>query len=156
MLGRFNDRVTWLTELGLWAGFLAMIVTVALQVTARNVLGLPFIWTLDLAQLLFSWLVFIGAAVAFRRGAHYSVDIWPEGSLRLDLVLRVIGYVAAAIVIYVMVRYGWNLTAIRWSGSVQSLGISRGWMFLPIPLSGVLMLLFLIEAIWDGVKPEKA
>lgn len=156
MLGRFNDRVTWLTEFGLWAGFLAMIVTVALQVTARNVLGLPFIWTLDLAQLLFSWLVFIGAAVAFRRGAHYSVDIWPEGSLRLDLVLRVIGYVAAAIVIYVMVRYGWNLTAIRWSGSVQSLGISRGWMFLPIPLSGVLMLLFLIEAIWDGVKPEKA
>lgn len=154
MLGRFNDRVTWITELGLWAGFLAMIATVALQVTARNLLGLPFIWTLDLAQLLFSWLVFIGAAVAFRRGAHYTVDIWPEDRPRLDLVLRVIGYAAAAIVVFVMLRYGWNLTRIRWSGSVQSLGISRGWMFLPIPLSGALMLLFLIEAIGDGVRPK--
>lgn len=156
MLRRFNDRVIWITEFGLWAGFLAMIVTVTLQVTARNVLGLPFIWTLDLAQLLFSWLVFIGAAVAFRRGAHYTVDIWPEDRPRLDAALRIIGYLGAALVIFVLVRYGLNLTRIRWNGSVQSLGISSGWMFVPIPLGGALMGLFLAEAIWDGVKPKTA
>ncbi|MEO3387951.1 TRAP transporter small permease [Mesorhizobium sp. CAU 1741] len=156
MLKRFNDVVMGATEAGLWIGFGALIITVGLQVTARNVLGLPFIWTLDLAQLLFSWIVFIGAAVAYRRGAHYTVDIWPENSPRLDFALRIVGLVAAAIVIYVLVLHGWTLTRIRWTGTVESLGISRGWMFIPIPLGGALMLLFLIEALWDTARPQKA
>lgn len=156
MLKRFNDVVTAAIETALGVGFLALICTVALQVVARNLLGLPFIWTLDLAQLLFSWLVFVGAAVAFRRGAHYTVDLWPENSPRIDRVLQAISLLGAAIVVFVLQRYGWNLTRIRWSGSVQSLGISRGWMFVPIPLSGALMLLFLIEFFSGALRRKEA
>lgn len=156
MLKRFNDVVTAAIETALGVGFLALICTVALQVVARNLLGLPFIWTLDLAQLLFSWLVFVGAAVAFRRGAHYTVDLWPENSPRIDRVLQAISLLGAAIVVFVLLRYGWNLTRIRWSGSVQSLGISRGWMFVPIPLSGALMLLFLIEFFSGALRRKEA
>jgi TRAP-type transport system small permease protein len=156
MLKRFNDVVTVAIETALGVGFLALICTVALQVVARNLLGLPFIWTLDLAQLLFSWLVFVGAAVAFRRGAHYTVDLWPENSPRIDRVLQAISLLGAVVVVLVLLRYGWNLTRIRWSGSVQSLGISRGWMFVPIPLSGALMLLFLIEFFSGALRRKEA
>ncbi|RST83887.1 TRAP transporter small permease [Aquibium carbonis] len=156
MLKRFNDLVTLAVETALGVGFLALIGTVALQVVARNLLGLPFIWTLDLAQLLFSWLVFVGAAVAFRRGAHYTVDLWPENSPRIDRVLQAISLLGAVVVVFVLLRYGWNLTRIRWSGSVQSLGISRGWMFVPIPLSGALMLLFLIEFLSGVLRRREA
>ncbi|WP_366653638.1 TRAP transporter small permease [Fodinicurvata sp. EGI_FJ10296] len=140
-----NATVRWI-ELVLGMGFLALIMTVGLQVAARNVFRIPLIWTLDLAQLLFSWLIFIGAAMAFRRGVHYTVDIVPEGWATLSAVLRVIGILASAVVIYVLIRYGFVLVGIRQTGLIQSLGISRAWMFLPLPICGLLMLVFLIES----------
>ncbi|MFN4273042.1 MAG: TRAP transporter small permease [Aliihoeflea sp.] len=156
MLGRFNDLIMRAAEAFLSVSFLALIVTVGLQVAGRNLLGLPLIWTLDLAQLLFSWLVFIGAAVAFRKGAHYTVNVWPDNTPRLDLALSLLGLLVGAVVVYVLMRHGWTLMQIRWSGKVESLAISRGWMFMPIPLGGSLMLLFLIEAAWKIVRPQKA
>jgi TRAP-type C4-dicarboxylate transport system permease small subunit len=153
MLRRVNDILARITEFALWTGFLALMVTVGLQVVARNVFAIPLIWTLDLAQLLFSWLVFIGAALALRRGAHYMVDLWPENLWPpFDMALRVIGILAGAIVIYVLVRYGSLLVGIRQTSTVQSLGISRAWMFMPMPVGGILMLLFLIELAWDSLR----
>ncbi|WP_048646693.1 TRAP transporter small permease [Nitratireductor soli] len=147
MLTRISNAIVKVTEFGLWLGFLAMVVTVGLQVGARNVLKLPLIWTLDLAQLLFSWLIFIGAAVAFRRGAHYVVDLWPENWRRFRFVLEIVGVLAAAIVIYVLVVHGWTLVEIRSTSNVSTLGIAHSWMFLPMPIGGGLMLIFLIEAV---------
>lgn len=156
MLERINREITRVAEFALWVGFLALMITVGLQVVARNLLGLPLIWTLDVAQLLFSWLVFVGAAIAFRRGAHYVVDIWPEDSVRLDLALRIVGAVAASVVVYVLVRYGWAMVAIRHSSEIQSLGISRAWMFLPIPLGGAVMALFLLETMVASVRTPRS
>lgn len=145
MFTRLCDAVARTTEAALAAGFGALVLTVGLQVFARNILKIPLIWTSDLAQMLFSWLIFVGAACAFRRGAHYSVDILPDrwdGARRwLDLA----GYLLAGVVIYVLLVHGWTLAQIRASGTVQSLGISRFWMFVPIPLAGALMVLFLVE-----------
>ncbi|WP_163272166.1 TRAP transporter small permease [Chelativorans alearense] len=147
MLTRISNAIIKVTEFGLWIGFLVLVVTVGLQVGVRNIFKLPLIWTLDLAQLLFSWLIFIGAAVAFRRGAHYMVDIWPEDWARFRAVLDIIAIAAAAVVIYVLIVHGWTLVDIRRTSTVASLGISHSWMFLPMPLSGGLMLIFLAEAV---------
>lgn len=149
MLTRIANAIVKVTEFGLWIGFLALVVTVGLQVGARNIFRMPLIWTLDLAQLLFSWLIFIGAAVAFRRGAHYMVDIWPETWGGFRFLLDIVGVLSAALVVYVLVVHGWTLTEIRRTSTVASLGISHSWMFLPMPLSGGLMALFLLEAIRD-------
>lgn len=145
MLSRLCSVVARVTEAGLAAAFAAMIVTVGLQVLARNVLRVPLIWTGDVAQLLFGWIIFVGAACAYRRGVHYTVDLLPEGWARGRRALDLVGYLLALMVIYVLVVHGWTLAGIRSTGTVQSLGISRFWMFLPIPVGGALMLLFWLE-----------
>ena len=117
-----------------------------MQVLARNLLGLPLIWTLDVAQLLFTWLIFVGAAVAFRKGAHYYVDLVPDRWAKTRIVLDVVGLVAAAIVAWVLILNGADLVQIRSTGTIESLNISGLWVFLPIPIGGLLILLFLIEA----------
>lgn len=152
MLNRIANAIVKAAEFGLWAGFLALVVTVGLQVGARNVFKLPLVWTLDLAQLLFSWLIFVGAAVAFRRGAHYLVDIWPDNWAGFRLGLDVIGVLAAGLVIYVLVVHGWTLVEIRSTSTVATLGISRSWMFLPMPVCGAMMLVFLLETIQNMVR----
>ncbi|MGV8937396.1 MAG: TRAP transporter small permease [Allorhizobium sp.] len=156
MLRRFNTHVAAVVEFGLWLGFLAMILTVGLQVLARTILKLPLIWTPDLAQLLFSWLIFVGAALALRRNAHYTVDMLPPSWRGLNVPLAFFGMIVTAFVVYLLVVNGYALVALRKSGTLQSLGISRMWLFLPIPVSGVLMALFAFEMLLDMLTGKAA
>ncbi|MEM8663293.1 MAG: TRAP transporter small permease [Pseudomonadota bacterium] len=129
------------------AGFAALVVTVGLQVLARNVIKIPLIWTLDVAQLLFAWLIFVGAALAYRRGAHYRIDIVPEGRTGISRVLNLLSDVAALAVVFVLVRYGFTITQMRSRGEVPSLGISEAWFYASIPVGGILIGIFLAEKV---------
>lgn len=156
MIERICDAATRVAEALSGAMFLCLIVAVALQVLARNVLQAPMLWTSDVAQLLFSWLIFVGAAIGFRKGAHYAIDLLPRSNPLLQTFLDWLGVLAALAVIYILVFKGWNLTMIRSSGEIQSLGVSRLWLYLPIPVSGALMALYLVEhvrALLRGAQP---
>lgn len=145
MLHRLCDWVAAVLRVFAWTAFAALIITVALQVLARNVVHAPMIWTGDVAQLLFSWLIFLGAAAGLRLGAHYTVDLLPMDRRFVKLATDWIALVTGTLIALLLLRYGWELAMIRSTAVVQSLGISRFWMFVPIPLSGALMLLFLVE-----------
>ena len=146
MLTRFCDRVARIAEVATGALFFGLIVTVAAQVLTRNVLRLPMLWTGDVAQLLFAWLVFVGAALGLRRGAHYAIDLLPRQGAGLRAAVDWLGIGAGGVVVYILVRHGWTLAALRAPGEIQSLGISRLWLYAPIPLCGAMMALFLLEA----------
>ena len=146
MLERLCDGVVRVTEVLTGAGFLALIVTVALQVLTRNVLHVPMLWTGDVARLLFPWLVFVGAAIGLRRGAHYAIDLLPKDSPAVRATVEWTSIAAGAAVAGILIVNGWALASLRASGVVQTLGISRFWLYLPIPLAGGLMALFLVEA----------
>ncbi|MEM1289497.1 MAG: TRAP transporter small permease [Pseudomonadota bacterium] len=147
-LNNLVERVAlWLLAL-LFAG---LILVVGVQVLARNVFQVPMIWTLDMAQLLFSWCIFIGAAVAFRQKRHYEVNIWPEAG-PITLVPRIAATIACVIVIYVLARHGLEMAQITMLRFNQSLRISEVWFIAPIPLAGALMALFLIEQIGEALS----
>ena len=145
MIYRICDAVTAVVRLVTWVGFAALISTVALQVLARNILEVPMIWTSDVAQLLFAWLIFLGAAIGLRTGAHYYVDMIPDNRPMLNAFASGLGFVAGIAVAWLLLIYGWQLASIRSTATIQSLGISRFWSFLPMPICGSLMAVYLLE-----------
>lgn len=145
MLERVSGHVMRIAEVLTGAMFFGLITAVAMQVIARNLLHMPMLWTSDMAQLLFSWLIFVGAAIGLRRGAHYAIDILPRDNAALRTAISWFGIAAGAAVIFILVVNGWALATARAPGEVQSLGISRFWLYVPIPVSGVMMALFLVE-----------
>lgn len=151
MLNRFNALIVRVFGYALAVLFAALILVVFTQVVARNILQVPMIWTLDMAQLLFSWCVFLGAALAFRQGQHYVVDIWPPTG-RLTILPVIIPVIASAIVIYVLVWNGALMSQIGLNRTSPTLGISEFWFFVPIPLGGLCMALFLIENSLEGLR----
>ncbi|MCR9137829.1 MAG: TRAP transporter small permease [Alphaproteobacteria bacterium] len=151
MLNRFNSTLVRVFGYALSGLFAGLILVVFIQVVARNILQVPMIWTLDMAQLLFSWCIFLGAALAFRQGQHYVVDIWPPHG-RFNLLPVIIPVVASAIVIYVLVWNGYLMSQIGLNRTSPALGISEFWFFVPIPLGGVCMALFLIETTLEGLR----
>ncbi|GAB5374124.1 MAG: hypothetical protein AcusKO_05860 [Acuticoccus sp.] len=147
MIERLGGALDRLVLAILSAGFAALIVTVGLQVLARNVLKIPLIWTLDVAQLLFTWLIFVGAAVAFRRGAHYFIDLVPDDRPRVSRALDFVSDAAALVIVVVLLRYGIMLTGMRSTGVIASLGISEAWSYAAIPTGAALIGLFLLEKV---------
>src|SRR5690606_9920890 len=64
-----------------WLGFAifwGMAIIVFLQFFTRYVMNDSFAWTEEIARYMLMWVTFVGAATAFRRGTHISVEAAQE------------------------------------------------------------------------------
>ena len=140
------DRLLRMILAGLFAGLIAV---VALQVVARNILLIPVPRSLEVAQLLFSWCLSPGAALAFRYQEHYRVNLWPPNN-PLDIIPKTTALLATVIVVFVLVRHGIEMSEIGLNRMSLSLNMSEFWLYLPIPVRGLLMGLFQCEKLIKG------
>ena len=137
----------------------ALAVTVFIQVFNRFVLETPLAWSEDLAMLLFQWMVFLGAALGVRRMRHFGIELLmrqlPDRARHaLELVVPVI----IGIVALIMVSQGLTLLSFNMTRTYGTMNLSYTWAYLPIPVSGVLMLIYLIPLEvhhWKGAPERK-
>ena len=115
------------------------------QVLVRNLFGGGGLWTFDIAQLTFSWCIFVGAAVAVRRGMHYYVEVLPPSFVKTNKVLKLFSNLAICIVAVVILVYGLNFIQVGTATDQDTLPFSLFWNYLPLPLSGGFMLVFMTE-----------
>jgi TRAP-type C4-dicarboxylate transport system permease small subunit len=127
--------------------FMAILVTMVLQVTFRYVLSTPLTWTEELARYLYIWACFLGAPVALRRGNHVTIAFVAE---RLPRVLSrpvTLGCQMLALVFLAQLTIQGAILTVR-SHSVEAITLPIPWsaIYLAAPLSAVLMILEMIEA----------
>ena len=138
---RFLGNIVEWTSMGF---VVALTVVVFLQVFNRFVLKAPLAWSEDLAMLLFQWVVFLGAAVGVRRLRHFGIDLvvkkLPARMRRpLDLIVPFI----VGIVALTMITEGLHLLTFNRARIYATMNLSYLWAYLPIPVSGCLMILYL-------------
>ncbi|MCI8605700.1 MAG: TRAP transporter small permease [Hungatella sp.] len=130
-------------------------------ITTMAVAGryIPFIpdpaWSEEVVLTCMSYMAVLSAALAIRRGAHIrmtALDTYlPKGLVKfLDILAD--GAVLALSVIMIVV--GWQYaTGLGAKGSYVSMPkVSRFWMYFPVPLAGVAMLIFELEAVYNHIK----
>jgi len=124
----------------------ALTVTVSLQVFNRFVLKTPLAWSEDLAMLLFQWVVFLGAALGVKRMRHFGIELvvrkFPE---RMRHLVELLTPAAMAIVALVMIFQGWTILTFNRNRTYPTMDLTYTWAFLPIPLAGVLILIYLVQ-----------
>jgi TRAP-type transport system small permease protein len=124
----------------------ALAVTVFLQVFNRFVLQMPLAWSEDLAMLLFQWMVFLGAALGVRRLRHFGIELvvrqLPEGTHHA--LARFVPFLMAGVAL-IMVGQGITLVGLNRTRMYGTMDLSYIWAFLLIPVSGGLMLLYLMQ-----------
>ncbi len=150
-MGRLLDR--------LMRGILALVMggmtaLVFVSVVRRYVLNNPMTWSEECAQMLFAWLTFLGAYVGFRSRSHILIDtliIYLPGRLRLALSRSVDLCVLALLAL--MVWEGFSLVRTTWSLEFPAMEISRGYLYLSLPVGGVLMILAILTT-WRRSGPN--
>ena len=146
-MSTFNKHLDRILMYSLAFLFAVMIADIFLQVIARNILHLALTWTPDIAQLMFSWTVFLGAAAAIRRGAHYHLDLLPRHFKVGNAVLMMTCHLGAVFVVGILLLNGWEFLGLGMTRSPQALPMTEFWFFLPIPLGALIMACFLMELI---------
>ncbi len=124
----------------------ALAVIVFVQVFNRFVLQTPLAWSEDMAMLLYQWVVFVGAALGVKRLRHFGIELvvrqfperWRHGvELATPLVMLLVAVV--------MIVQGYTLVSINQNRTFSTMDLSYVWAFLPIPLSGVLIIIYLVQ-----------
>lgn len=136
----------YLIEAACALAVVALTVIVTLQVFNRFVLKTPLAWSEDLAMLLFQWVVFLGAALGVKRMRHFGIELvvrqLPE---RLRHMVELLTPIVMAIVALVMIFQGWTILTFNTTRVFSTMDLTYVWAFLPIPLSGVLILIYLVQ-----------
>ncbi|MDQ2928924.1 MAG: TRAP transporter small permease [Pseudomonadota bacterium] len=121
-------------------------------VFTRYVLGSGSAWPEPIAILLMMVFTFIGAAAAYRAGSHIAVTLLTDA---FPAPLRIAaGWLSDLLMLLVsafIVWYGSALCVATWGQSISELPwLPVGATYLPLPIGGVLTLVFVLERMVFG------
>lgn len=112
-------------------------------------------WSEEVVLTCMSYMAVLSAALAIRRGAHIrmtALDVYlPTIVIKILDILADIGVLILA---FVMIIVGWKYACtIGAKGTYVSMPwLSRFWMYFPIPVAGVAMVVFELEALYNNIK----
>lgn len=144
--------VKWFAGVGL----MLMTLIIAWQVFARYVLNDSPAWGEQAALLLMIWYVMFAAAAGVREGFHIRITVFADnlpGKPR-----RVIHLVAHAIVgLFGFAMFWWGIELVQetWQHVIPTLGLSRGFAYVPITAAGLLIFGFALEHIIADLRERE-
>ena len=132
------------------------ILITTMAVAGRDISFIPDpAWSEEVVLTCMSYMAVLWAALAIRRGAHIRMTAF-DRYLPAKVVksLDIIADLAVLALAVIMITVGWKYaTGIGSKGTYVSMPkVSRFWMYFPVPLAGVAMLVFEVEALYNHVK----
>ena len=89
----------------------ALIVPVSLQIFSRHTSFVPtYIWTEEMARLMFVWVIMLGAMVGMRERSHFVVDVFPQLTPRTHALVELLAGTATLLFALVFLWAGWEFT----------------------------------------------
>lgn len=119
----------------------------------------PFIsdaaWTEEVVLTCMAYMAVLSASLAIRRNSHIRMTAFdkylPENLiLFLDILADIA--VSALAIIMIVVGYKYAVTIGAKASYTSMPNVSKFWVYFPVPLAGVAMLLFEIELLYNNLK----
>jgi len=134
----------------------ALAVVVFLQVFNRFVLKAPLAWSEDLAMLLFQWVAFLGAAVGVKRMRHFGIELVVKKlSAKARRGVEILIPWIMGLVALTMITEGYKLILFNKNRIYATMDLSYIWTYSAIPVSGVLILVFLVQQEIRRLKSDR-
>ena len=155
MLKAFDRLLEWITAgvktvMLVMTGVIFFITTVT--VFTRYLLNFVPSWSEEVPRYLLVWITYLGAALAVKFKEHISLDVFFN---LMPLRARQVGHILLnaliAVVGTIMVVYGIALVSQFKDDLMESIPVTNFWLYLVMPISGTLMLLYIIQDTWKAI-----
>ena len=129
----------------------ADIVITSVCVVGRYVSFVPDpAWSEEVVLTLMSYMAVLSAALAIRRNAHIRMTAFDQYLPKS--VIRVLDILADVAVLIITVGFSYAVQIGAKGNYVSMPSVSKFWMYFPIPLAGIAMVVFEIEAVYNHIK----
>ncbi len=122
----------------------------------RYVMNSPLSWPEPAAVVMMVVFSFIGGAAVYRANVHIAVEALLNAvppAVRRVMLWGVDACMAATALF--MLGYGIQLCQLTWYNTMAEFpALHVGLVYMPIPIAGLLTLLFIIEKVWVGPPPK--
>lgn len=152
----FDRLLEWITTIVKWVMVsmtIVIFIITTLTVFTRYVLNIVPSWSEEIPRYLLVWITYLGAGLAIKFKEHISLDVFFN---LMPLRARQVGHFflngLVAIVAVIMVVYGIGLVNHFGEDLMESIPVTNFWLYLAMPVSGTLMLLYLVQDTWKRVR----
>ncbi len=138
-------------ELAIAALLLAAATLLVFVAAVMRFFGQPLIWSVDMAQLLFIWLCFIGATRAMRAKGHLGVDLLVRAlPYRSRLTVETVVTLAVLVFLAVLAVEGTKLTWLNRQRIYGDSGLSYAFVTVAVPIGCVMLIGALLHNLADA------
>ena len=122
----------------------------------RYVMNDPLQWPEPASVIMMVFFSFVGGAAVYRANQQIAVEALMKAVNPPSRAAMQWGAHACMLLIAgFMVGYGVHLCVVTWGNTIAEFPwLSTGLVYMPIPLGGLLTLLFIVEKIWLGEPPQ--
>jgi len=122
-------------------------------VFTRYILNFVPSWSEEVPRYLLVWITYLGAALAVKHKEHISLDVFFNllpararqiGALILNGLIAVVGLVMLVYGIALVQQFGDDL--------MESIPVRNFWLYIAMPISGGLILMYVIQQSWKQVR----
>lgn len=133
--------------------FLAVIAALVFGAAIARTIGIPIVWAVDAATLLFAWCVFFGADLAIKEDKLVSIDVlikyFPD---KTQHYLKLFNQFVIALFLIFLIGFGTWLSYTTRFRTFQGIPeISYTWVTISVPIGSALMLSTLIGKIKEQI-----
>ncbi|GAA0381790.1 TRAP transporter small permease [Bacillus horti] len=108
-------------------------------------IGSPIPWSIEFAQLLFVWVIFLGANRALREDRHVGVDFFVNQlPFKVKTIIEIIMIVLIMAFLVFLAYSGSSLSLENSSRLINNLGLSYSIVTISVPMGSLLMLITFI------------
>ncbi|MDF2613712.1 MAG: hypothetical protein K0S71_1498 [Clostridia bacterium] len=116
------------------------------EITLRNLFGMSMGIVVDIIRLIFMWMVFLGVVYLFKSHMLIKFEFFESKvSGKFKVVLFFVNRLVCLVLFIVMVISGKDLYEFVSIQYFSSFKLSLFWLYAPVPVSGILMIIGCIE-----------
>jgi TRAP-type C4-dicarboxylate transport system permease small subunit len=158
-----RDTYRWLVQ-RLYLGCVVLsglaMVAITLMIPAgvfmRYVMNDPLQWPEPASVIMMVFFSFVGGAAVYRANQQIAVEaLMRAAGPRSRAVMQWSVHACMLLVAGFMLGYGVHLCQVTWGNTIAEFPwLSTGVVYMPIPIGGLLTLLFIVEKMWLGEPPK--
>ncbi|WP_083258428.1 TRAP transporter small permease [Cellulosilyticum sp. I15G10I2] len=118
--------------------------------------GHPVAWSIDVAQLLFGWVVFLGADVALKNDSHIGVDMFVNKfPFKVRKLIKTINSIVICAFLIIVIVYGVQLSIENYQRLFNTLKLSYSYATLSVPVGSALMFLTMCDKLKKTIMEKE-
>ena len=132
--------------------FLTLFITFVIQIVARFGFNKPLAWTDEMAVILYIWVIMWAASTMVSQREHVVFDLmWNSVGRRSRMAMKVVGNLMIGGLALVAIPACWDYVSFMGREGTPVLDIPFTWVFLPIVLLLVTLVVRAVMEIWSAL-----